>query len=119
MPISRFRPDTEFATDEGCRIVEIHNRGDDESCSIARARVSPGVTTQLHRLRGTIERYVVLEGEGRVEVAGGSATEVRPLDVVLIPADAPQRITNTGSADLVFLCVCTPRFRQSSYLASE
>jgi mannose-6-phosphate isomerase-like protein (cupin superfamily) len=115
MPISRFRPENEFATDERCAIVEIHNRDDDEACSIARARVAPSVTTQVHRLRGTVERYVILEGEGRVEVAGNAPLNVQPLDVVVIPANATQRITNTGAVDLVFLCVCTSRFRQSHY----
>ena len=100
-------------------ITEIHNHDEDEACSIAHARVEPGVTTQLHVLKGTSERYVILEGEGKVEVDGGAPTIVRPLDVVNIPADVPQRITNTGEADLVFLCVCTPRFRPESYINQE
>ena len=117
--ISRFRPETEFRTDERCAIVEIHNRDDDPHCSIARARVAPGVTTRLHALSGTVERYVIIEGEGAVEVAGGAPATVRALDVVAIAAGAPQRITNTGSGDLVLLCVCTPRFRQAAYAALE
>jgi mannose-6-phosphate isomerase-like protein (cupin superfamily) len=113
--ISPFKPETEFYTDEGCHIVEIHNCAEDEDCSIARARVAPGVRTELHSLRGVIERYVILEGVGAVEIAGGAATTVRPLDVVTIPAGASQRIRNIGTTDLVFLCVCTPRFRASEY----
>lgn len=113
--ISAFRPDTEFWFDEGCHIVEIHNGAFDEGCSIARARVAPGVTTALHVLDGTLERYVILEGEAAVEVGGTAPATVRPLDVVSIPAGATQRITNTGTGDLVFLCVCTPRFRRSNY----
>ena len=116
--ILRYRPETEFYTDEGCHIVELLNAEGDPGCSIARARVQPGVTTRLHRLTGTIERYVILEGEGRVEVDGLPPAEVRPLDVVLIPAGAAQRIANTGTSDLVFLCVCTPRFRVASYGAA-
>jgi mannose-6-phosphate isomerase-like protein (cupin superfamily) len=113
--ISRYRRDTEFWFDEGCFIVEIHNRDDDEGCSIARARVAPGATTALHVLDATIERYVILEGEGRVEIAGYPPETVRTLDVVTIPAGATQRITNTGTTDLVFLCVCTPRFLRENY----
>lgn len=117
--ISEFKPETEFYTDERCHIIEIHQRSDDEACSIARARVLPGTTTQLHALRGIDERYVILEGEGCVEVDGGVPQPVKPLDVVAIPAGKSQRITNSGRTDLVFLCVCTPRFRVEAYLNLE
>lgn len=116
---SPYRPDTEFHSTERCHIVEIHNSEDDHDASIARARVSPGITTQLHALRGTTERYVILDGEGAVEVNGGPPIEVRALDVVAIPAGVSQRITNTGESDLVFLCVCVPRFRPESYESLE
>jgi len=110
-----YRPDSEFYTQEGCHINEIYNRDGDESCSIARARVEPGVTTKLHFLKGTVERYVILEGEGMVEVDGRTPIRVSPLDVVYIPAEASQQIKNTGSTDLVFLAVCTPCFRSENY----
>jgi hypothetical protein len=44
------------------------NTDKDEDCSIALARVRPGVTTQLHAIEATIERYVIMGGEGMVEV---------------------------------------------------
>jgi mannose-6-phosphate isomerase-like protein (cupin superfamily) len=114
--VKRFDPKTEFFTDEGCYIVELSNTEEDRGCSIARARVSPGVTTKLHYLNGTIERYVILEGEGRVEVGTEPPFNVRPFDVVVIPAGVTQRIANTGKVDLVFLCVCTPRFKNGNYV---
>jgi len=117
--ISYYDPESEFCTPEHCHIVEIHNMPEDESCSIARARVEPGVTTQLHALRGTTERYVILSGAGRVEVAGQEPVELRALDVVTIPAGESQRISNDGMEDLVFLCVCTPRFKPESYVNLE
>jgi mannose-6-phosphate isomerase-like protein (cupin superfamily) len=117
--ISWFRPETEFHTDERCYIVEVHNRTEDEGCSIVRARVAPGVTTQIHSLNGIDERYVILEGEGLVEVGDAAPARVRPLDVVVIAASTSQRITNVGTADLIFLCVCTPRFREEKYVSFE
>lgn len=114
-PISRFDEHSEFYTPEGCYIVEIHNNERDANCSIARARVAPGVTTQLHKLKRTIERYVILEGQGIVEVGATPPTPVTSLDVVCIPDGASQRITNTGDTDLIFLCVCTPRFSRENY----
>lgn len=115
-PISRFDASTEFYTPERCYIVEIHNNESDLDCSIARARVVPGATTQLHSLRRTTERYVIVDGKGEVEVDGKAPIPVAPLDVVCIPEGMSQRITNTGNIDLVFLCVCTPRFKKENYV---
>ena len=113
--ITRNSASKEYFFDEGCHITEWWNSPDDEDASIARARVEPGVTTRLHRLRGVTERYVILEGQGRVEVGTLGPAVVGPGDVVVIPPGVPQRITNTGGSDLVFLAVCTPRFTPAVY----
>lgn len=105
----------EFHTPERCYINELSNCANDPDASIARARVTAGVTTRWHRLVGTIERYVIVSGSGRVEIAGLPAQKVGAGDVVLIPADCPQRITCLGEDDLVFLAICTPRFQQRAY----
>ncbi len=68
-----------------------------------------------HRLHGVSERYVVLEGSGLVEIGNLSAQEIHYGDVVLIPSETPQRITNTGESDLIFLAICSPRFTQDAY----
>jgi mannose-6-phosphate isomerase-like protein (cupin superfamily) len=111
------RPDEEdeFYIDEGCHILEIWNRPQDAALSVARARVGPGVTTRLHRLAGTVERYLILSGEGRVELEGLPPHAVGPGDFVQIPAEHGQRITNLGDGDLVFLALCTPRFTPDVY----
>lgn len=106
---------TEYFFEEGCFITEWWNSADDAAASIARARVPPGGTTRWHRLSGVVERYVVLEGEGLVEVADGVAERVVAGSVVVIPAGVPQRITNSGALDLIFLAICTPRFRKAIY----
>jgi mannose-6-phosphate isomerase-like protein (cupin superfamily) len=105
----------EFHTDEGCFITELSNTPEDAEASIARARVLPGVTTRWHRLNGTTEGYAILAGTGRVEIGELPAQEVAPNDVVLIPAGCRQRITCTSAEDLVFLAICTPRFRPEAY----
>ena len=106
--------EAEFYTTEGCHINELSNSDADPGVSIARARVRPGVTTRWHRLADTTERYVVLSGAGKVEV-GDLAQTVAPGDVVLIPPGCRQRITGLGNEDLVFLAICTPRFRPEAY----
>ena len=113
--IAGFDPARECFTGERCHITVLPNPGRDEHVSLARARVEPGVSTALHRPRGVEERYVLLEGQGLVEVGSLPPTEVRAGDVVHIPASVPQRITNTGDGDLVFLCVCTPPFTEECY----
>ena len=40
---------------------------------------------------------------------------VAPGDVVLIPPGCRQRIANIGDGDLIFLAICTPRFRAEAY----
>ncbi|GAB3347474.1 cupin domain-containing protein [Lysobacter tyrosinilyticus] len=117
--IHRFDPAGEYDTLERCYINELSNTAHDPDVSIARARVAVGVTTRWHRLRGTSERYVIIEGRGMVEVGSLPATEVGVGDVVSIPPDCPQRITNTGSVDLVFLAVCSPRFVPEVYEDTE
>ena len=110
---------SEFFTDERCHILELANGPEDPECSIARARVAPGVTTRWHRLAGIAERYVVLEGLGRAEIGDLPPQNVGPGDVVLIPPGCRQRIANVGAEDLVFLAVCTPRFQPACYADAE
>jgi len=113
--ILRSNPAAEFFTPELCYINELSNTANDSELSIARARVAPGVTTRWHRLKDTSERYVILEGRGRVEVGDLPPQEVGPGAVVLIPPFCRQRIANIGDTDLVFLALCTPRFRPEVY----
>ncbi|HOW57350.1 MAG TPA: cupin domain-containing protein [Smithellaceae bacterium] len=105
----------EFYTAERCFVNEVANTPDDPDVSIARARVAPGVTTKWHRLRDTGERYVILAGEGMIEIGDLPPQQVQPGDVALIPPLCRQRISNTGKEDLIFLCVCSPRFRPEAY----
>lgn len=108
-------PELEYFFDEGCHILESWNQPVDPGCSIARARVAPGVTTHWHRLRDITERYLILSGQGRVEIGERLPEDVVPGDLVLIPPGTAQRITNTGSDDLLFHAICTPRFVPEAY----
>jgi mannose-6-phosphate isomerase-like protein (cupin superfamily) len=105
----------EFWFEEGCFITELSNTPDDPAVSIARARVPRGVTTRWHRVKDTVERYVILEGSGRAEVGELPPREVGPGDVVVVPSSCRQRIANIGDNDLVFLAICTPRFERQAY----
>lgn len=108
-------PEAEYFMAEGCHINELSNTEADPAVSIARARVATGVTTRWHRLIDTTERYVLLSGNGLVEVGDLPPQTVGPGDVVLIPPGCRQRIACLGDEELVFLAICSPRFRPEAY----
>jgi len=117
--LRRARDTVEFETAERCAILEVSNSVDDSAVSIARARVAAGVTTAWHRLHGTAERYLIISGEGIVEVGNDLRDTVTAGDVVWIPPDAAQRIINTGDDELLFYAICTPRFEPACYDALD
>ena len=115
--IKKYDKSREYYFDEGCFITELSNTSDDPELSIARARVEPGVTTKWHSLKDTTERYVILEGIGRVEVGNLEPQEVTAGDIVIIPPGERQRISNIGEGGLIFLAICSPRFDESVYVS--
>jgi mannose-6-phosphate isomerase-like protein (cupin superfamily) len=117
--INQYNPDNQFSTTERCDINELFNHTDDAHCSIARALVAPGVCTQLHAVKNTVERYVILEGHGKVTINNSAPEQVSHLDIVTIPSGVSQKIENCGDTALIFLCICTPRFEQKNYLNLE
>ena len=108
----------ELLTSERCYITELCNRDDIPECSLAIARVEPGVTTELHSLTGVDELYIVIEGEGEMEVAE-ERFAVAEGDQVFIPAGAAQRVTAVSQQDLQFYCLCRPRWQPGCYVSLE
>ena len=108
----------EFWTSERCYITEILNDERQPDVSVARCRVEPGVTTQLHAL-SVLEWYVIEAGRGRMRIGDAPAFDATPGDAFPIPAGTAQQITNTGDTDLLFLCVCVPRFTHVCYSSLE
>jgi len=111
------KPD-EFWTSERCYITELLNQSQTPEVSIARTRVAPGVITQLHSL-SVAEWYVIEAGTGIMTVGEERPRRVGTGDIVSIPKGTPQMISNDGGNDLIFLCVCTPRFSQECYASLE
>lgn len=112
------RGDTEVWTRERCFIAERINQESIPEFSLADCRVEPGVTTELHSLN-VDEWYYIVAGCGNMEVGGGAPYAVGPGDCVAIARGESQRISNTGETDLVFQCVCVPRFQPQGYQALE
>ncbi len=105
----------EYWFQEGCYILETANHPDDPELSIVRVRVEPGTRTRWHKLEQTSERYLIIEGEGRIDAGALVQKTVTPGDIVYIPAGTAQRIANTGQQDLVFYAICLPRFTPRCY----
>ncbi len=110
------QPETEVYTRERCYISELLNSPSHPEVSVARARVRPGVTTELHHL-GVAEWYVIEQGFGMMQVGRNAPFPVGPGAIVAIPQHVLQRIRNTGDTDLIFLCICAPRFTFDCYTA--
>ncbi len=103
---------TENETPERCFIAENYSDG---RLSIAKARVKAGITTVSHHLDGVTEIYLIVSGRGQVDMGDLKPVKVGTGDLVVIPAGTSQRITNIGKKDLVFYCICTPRFTADCY----
>jgi len=106
----------EYLTPEQCYIAENYS---DKNVSIARATVKPGITTLAHHLIGVQEIYLISAGHGKVTIGDLEPAEVKVGDVVIIPPQTSQKVTNTGKTDLVFHCICTPRFTEACYVNEE
>lgn len=116
--VERPAEQNEYFFKEGCYILELLNQRADPENSIARARVLAGKQTRWHKLLNTTERYVILEGDAVAEI-GDKKEPLQTGDVVVIPAGVRQRILNTGTKDLLFLAICTPRFTPDNYVDLE
>ena len=106
----------ETPTLERCIITENYST---ENLSIAQARVKPGITTLAHHLTGVNEIYLITSGTGQVDVGDLQPTKVTSGDLIVIPAGCSQRISNIGKNDLIFYCICTPKFTSESYCDEE
>ena len=103
--------------DERIYAAEYINHTTIPNFSLARCRVKPGITTQLHSL-SVDEWYVVESGYGCMEV-DAQEKDISSGSIVQIPRGVSQRVCNTGDQDLIFFCVCTPRFTPETYSTDE
>jgi mannose-6-phosphate isomerase-like protein (cupin superfamily) len=79
-------------------------------CSVAHAIVPRGESTLPHALKNSTELYYILEGSGEIHI-GSQSAPVHAGQIILIPRGRKQYIRNTGSGDLVFLCIVTPKWQ--------
>jgi mannose-6-phosphate isomerase-like protein (cupin superfamily) len=94
-----------FTTKDGSEIREFHHTS---AQSLAEASLPEGQATERHYHAATEEIYIVLEGEGDLEI-DGERRRLRPGDAALIPVGAWHEIA--AASDLRFLCCCVPPYR--------
>lgn len=103
---------SEFTAGDGTALRELLNPDKHPvHCrySLAHATLAAGHLSILHRLK-TTEVYYILAGQGRMEIDGHSRA-VTAGDTIYIPPSASQRIENTGTTPLEFLCIVDPAWR--------
>jgi mannose-6-phosphate isomerase-like protein (cupin superfamily) len=86
-----------------------------ELCSLAEEVLPPGATVGRHHHVETEEVYYLLEGRGRMTVAG-ETREVAAGDAVFIPRGATHTLENTGDTPIRLLLVCGPAYSQADHL---
>ena len=77
--------------------------------SLAQAVVKPGDITLAHRLKSS-EVYYILEGEGEMYI-DNEIEKVASGQAIYIPPNSIQKIKNTASTDLIFICIVDPAWR--------
>jgi mannose-6-phosphate isomerase-like protein (cupin superfamily) len=101
-----------FVTKDGSLIRELCGipTGGTVRHSVAEATLEPGQATQRHYHAESEEVYVIVEGEGDMELDGDSA-RVAAGDAIPIPAGTWHTLRNTGNGSLRLLCTCAPPYR--------
>jgi mannose-6-phosphate isomerase-like protein (cupin superfamily) len=86
--------------------------------SLAEATVDIGQTTEYHLHKTSEEIYFIVEGEGLMEVEGEEKKVLKD-QAVFIPPKKRHRISNVGSSQLRFLCLCSPPYSDEDTVLVE
>ena len=101
---------TPFTTADGSTIrVLLDAETGTRNQSLAEAWLDPGQATLRHYHARSEELYVLLDGEGELEV-DGERSQVGPSQAILIRPGARHQITASDRGPLRFLCCCAPPY---------
>ncbi len=113
MFIRDFRYRDEIEAGDGTILRELFNPLKDDlqlKYSFAIGRLGPAETSILHRLKSS-EVYYFLVGSGEIHI-DGKQEKVRAGQAVYVPPNSIQRLKNTGSEELMFICIVDPAWRE-------
>ncbi|HPZ06769.1 MAG TPA: cupin domain-containing protein [Candidatus Eremiobacteraeota bacterium] len=110
----------EITSGDNCRLREILNPlrdGLSVGYSLAHASVGPGETTFKHTLTSS-EVYYILSGEGIMYIDNEEQTVLEDF-TIYIPPGSLQCIKNTGTEELIFLCIVDPPWKAEDEVIKE
>jgi mannose-6-phosphate isomerase-like protein (cupin superfamily) len=110
----------EIIARDGTRLKELLSPLQDKvdiGYSLALAKVLMGETSLDHQLKSS-EVYYILQGEGKMYL-NDKVEKVSSGQLIYIPPHAQQKIKNTGSRDLIFLCIVDPPWRADEETVCE
>ena len=108
---NRERDAEPFVTKDGSTIREYHHSS---AQSLAEASLDAGGATQRHYHARSEEIYLIVEGDGELEV-DGERREVAAGDAILIPSGAWHQLT-AGASGVRLLCCCVPPYSDDDTL---
>lgn len=98
---------------EGTKIKQIfhpHNTMLGIGYSVSQCTVEPGKSSKPHKLKSS-EVYFILKGHGVLHIDDESS-DIMENQAAYVPPSSRQFIENTGNADLEFLCIVEPAWKQ-------
>ena len=101
-----------FESGDGAVLKELFNPATEKmdlGDSFAHAELAPGAATKWHTLEYS-EVYYILEGTALMYI-DDETSPVSPGCCVYIPPKGKQRIENTGSIPVKFICIVDPAWR--------
>jgi len=109
-----------FLAGDSTILKELFNPSKDKLCvnySLAHAIVKPNSRSIKHSLT-TSEVYYILKGSGimHIEIESQNVSEG---DTIIIPPNSVQFIENSGSDDLIFLCIVEPAWQAENEIVLE
>ncbi len=113
MPIKKLQDLDVIEGKEGTKIRQIfhpHNTLSGIRYSISHSSILPGKKSRPHKMK-TSEVYYILDGEGILHIDNESH-HVSKDQIIYIPPNSKQHIENSGTAELKFLCIVDPAWRQ-------
>jgi len=105
----------QFVAGDKTHLKEVlHPKNDniDLGFSLAHAIIKVGESSLPHQLSHS-ETYFFLSGKGQMFI-GDEQAEVEKGDMVYVPPQIDQSVQNTGTEDLVFICIVSPPWSEET-----
>jgi mannose-6-phosphate isomerase-like protein (cupin superfamily) len=106
--------------DEGTKIKQYfqpQNTLNGINYSLAQFTLESGKKSKLHKIKSS-EIFYILQGNGSIEI-NKEQFQVKKDDSIYVPPNSEQFIKNTGTGDLVFLCIVEPAWKVEDEIILE